>query len=215
MVTKRIVLVAGLIGGAAALVAIKPTKPICGIICIDGKSECGVGFGGCYDPCLEPAPTPPPCATPPTPYLSTWYPTPVPTPTTPEVANCSTIIVCVDGINSCGIPFGACIPDCKPWNIFTPPCPIDDILTLPLGAVPWNPATGTPALETPILVTPGVEIPFVEGPILVTPTLDTPILVTPTVEPAILQTPAVEILVTEAPIAEGPVPWIPGPGGFF
>ncbi|KAL7786780.1 hypothetical protein V8C37DRAFT_391693 [Trichoderma ceciliae] len=144
MATKSMVLAAALVGVAAALAKPKPTKTVCGVICVDSINECGQKYGGCYDPCTESAPTPPPCTTL---ALKTWYPTPIPVTTSEEVANCSSITVCVDGINSCGIPFGDCIPDCKPWNIFTPPCPPDALET-----IPWSPATPTDAAEEAAVV---------------------------------------------------------------
>ncbi|KAK3309952.1 uncharacterized protein B0T15DRAFT_19389 [Chaetomium strumarium] len=40
-------------------------------------------------------------------------------------SSCSaTVSVCWDGINECGMWYGGCFPDCKPWPTFTPPpCP--------------------------------------------------------------------------------------------
>ncbi|KAL6903052.1 hypothetical protein GGI43DRAFT_331347 [Trichoderma evansii] len=152
MAIKRTILAAALVGGVSALVASKASDIICGEICIDGVDDCGQPFRGCYDPCIESAPVPPPCLAP---MITTYYPTPVPTPTPGEIANCSTITVCVDGINSCGIPFGGCIPDCKPWNIFTPPCPADLIDIVPWGPetpgiLPLGPAIPTPSIEGPV-----------------------------------------------------------------
>lgn len=38
--------------------------------------------------------------------------------------NCSTRTVCADYVNDCGIWYGGCFADCKPWPTFTPPpCP--------------------------------------------------------------------------------------------
>ncbi|EHK17397.1 uncharacterized protein TRIVIDRAFT_66108 [Trichoderma virens Gv29-8] len=192
---KRMILAAALVGGAAALVANKPIKATntdCGIICTDEVNECGQKFGGCYDPCVDPVPTPPPCTVP---YVTSWHPTPMPTPTSPvEIYNCSAITVCVDGINSCGIPFGGCFPDCKPWNIIVPPCPEDDIDAVPFN--PFNPIPSTPASETPPSDIPASETPAPESPALEAPVLEVPFIESPVAE------------VDED--ADGPVPWIPG-----
>ncbi|KAL6871989.1 hypothetical protein J3F83DRAFT_626857 [Trichoderma novae-zelandiae] len=121
MASRGVVLFVAMLGGAAALATVKPTttRAVCGVICVDSINECGERYGGCYDPCLESAPTAPPC---PATYLTTWYPTPSPTPTTSSTAeetpDCSTITVCVDGINSCGIPFGAYVSPSFPPKPF-------------------------------------------------------------------------------------------------
>ncbi|KAL7906340.1 hypothetical protein GGI35DRAFT_487531 [Trichoderma velutinum] len=224
MAVQRIVFAVALAGGAAALATVKPIKPtstICGIICVDGVNECGQPYGGCYDPCVEPAPTPLPCTPP---YLSTWYPTPVPTPTSPtEILNCSSIIVCVDAINSCGIPFGGCIPDCKPWNLVTPPCPLDEITALPATPFPLIPASETPLIdpipltpavqplgpETPVPQSPIPQSPVVVGPISATPTGENPILVTPAVESPISVTPVVQSPISVTPASQTPTSQTP------
>ncbi|KAL2141493.1 hypothetical protein VTI28DRAFT_2367 [Corynascus sepedonium] len=64
------------------------------------------------------------------------------TPTKP----CTTdVTVCWDGINECGIMYGGCFPDCRPWPTFTPPpCPtskpsvITSVTTLPILTVPHH-----------------------------------------------------------------------------
>ncbi|KAL7934538.1 hypothetical protein V8C35DRAFT_301197 [Trichoderma chlorosporum] len=242
MAMKRVLLAAALAEGVAALMTakpinLKPTSTICRIVCVDGENECGQKYGGCYDPCFEPAPTPPPCTLP---YFRTWFPTPVPTlpPTPGEVFNCSSVIICIDGVNSCGIPFGACIPACKPWNIVTPSCPLDDITALPLDPVSLNPATATPIIE-PSLVTPITEPLILGSPTPVSPSPVTPTVETPTPETPSLGTPETPVLATPAsgtptpgaPIAQGPVaeavgvaegstpefpvPWIPEAGGII
>ncbi|KAH6984825.1 hypothetical protein BKA56DRAFT_581718 [Ilyonectria sp. MPI-CAGE-AT-0026] len=86
----------------AASVTAAPSKkcePV--ILCIDGMTECGVPWGGCYDTCYpERAPKPPPCED-----------------------DCSTRTICVDAINECGMMYGGCFPDCRPWPLTKPPCP--------------------------------------------------------------------------------------------
>ncbi|KAH6685339.1 hypothetical protein F5X68DRAFT_262593 [Plectosphaerella plurivora] len=83
-------------------------------ICADYVNECGMAYGGCFSDCKPyPSFTAPPC---PTGSTST----PVPT----SADNCSTRTVCADYINECGMMYGGCFPDCKPWPSFTaPPCP--------------------------------------------------------------------------------------------
>ncbi|KAK4251794.1 hypothetical protein C7999DRAFT_27473 [Corynascus novoguineensis] len=64
------------------------------------------------------------------------------TPTKP----CTTdVTVCWDGINECGMMYGGCFPDCRPWPTFTPPpCPtskpsvITSVTTLPILTVPHH-----------------------------------------------------------------------------
>ncbi|PTB62550.1 hypothetical protein BBK36DRAFT_1162809 [Trichoderma citrinoviride] len=113
-----------MLGGAAALAT--GADAVCGIICVDSVNECGERYGGCYDPCLEDAPEAPACTIP---YLHAWFDTEPPTPFTPLPEDgdedCEDIIVCVDGVNACGIPFGDCVPACLPWNITIPECPPD------------------------------------------------------------------------------------------
>ncbi|KAJ6444835.1 PQ loop repeat family protein [Purpureocillium lavendulum] len=89
-------------------------------ICIDGMSECDVPWGGCYNPCSQPAPTPAPC---PASSSDKSTITAAPIPTAAPEDDCHTRTVCVDAINSCGIRYGGCIPDCKPWKLSVPPCP--------------------------------------------------------------------------------------------
>ncbi|KAG6014113.1 hypothetical protein E4U54_005808 [Claviceps lovelessii] len=88
--------------------------------CISFINECGVHYSGCYKPCKERPPIPPPCSPITTPVqLPTGG---LPTPTSKD--NCSTRTVCVDYVNECGMWYGGCIPDCKPWKSFAkPPCP--------------------------------------------------------------------------------------------
>ncbi|KAH6650605.1 hypothetical protein F5144DRAFT_52791 [Chaetomium tenue] len=80
-------------------------------------------------------PTPKPTSTkkphPTTTKKPTVKPPVTPTPTkkfttsTTKAASCNThVSVCWDGINECGMMYGGCFPDCKPWPTFTPPpCP--------------------------------------------------------------------------------------------
>ncbi|KAL2184095.1 hypothetical protein L209DRAFT_481254 [Thermothelomyces heterothallicus CBS 203.75] len=75
-------------------------------------------------------------------------PTKFTTSTTRPSSTCSTdVTVCWDGINECGMMYGGCFPDCKPWPTFTPPpCPttttkqtptvITSVTTLPILTVP-------------------------------------------------------------------------------
>ncbi|KAK0729023.1 hypothetical protein B0T21DRAFT_204917 [Apiosordaria backusii] len=47
----------------------------------------------------------------------------IPTPTKSSTCNGSGLTVCADYINDCGMMYGGCFPDCKPWPTFTaPPC---------------------------------------------------------------------------------------------
>ncbi|KAL2168283.1 hypothetical protein VTG60DRAFT_202 [Thermothelomyces hinnuleus] len=78
----------------------------------------------------------------------TPIPTKFTTSTTRPSSTCSTdVTVCWDGINECGMMYGGCFPDCKPWPTFTPPpCPttttkqtptvITSVTTLPILTVP-------------------------------------------------------------------------------
>ncbi|KAM7193516.1 hypothetical protein V8F33_007743 [Rhypophila sp. PSN 637] len=114
------------------------------ILCVDGINECGIRFGNCYDVCNPAAkPTPPPCP-PTTKTTTTAAPTTTDKPlgnilltttTTPKkttttttsstkttsTCNGSGLQVCWDGINACGMMYGGCFADCKPWPTFTPP----------------------------------------------------------------------------------------------
>ncbi|PHH69599.1 hypothetical protein CDD80_6620 [Ophiocordyceps camponoti-rufipedis] len=50
--------------------------------------------------------------------------TPTPTPKPDPIDDCRTRTICIDKINSCGMMYGGCVPDCHPWPSFTPPpCP--------------------------------------------------------------------------------------------
>ncbi|KAL7813953.1 hypothetical protein V8C44DRAFT_326788 [Trichoderma aethiopicum] len=189
MASRGVVLFAAMLGGAAALATAKPadTAAICGIVCVDKVNECGEKYGGCYDPCLEAAPEEPPCTIPGT---HIWYPTPPPSEVIPftegEDGDCSDIIVCIDGVNECGIPFGACIPDCKPWDITIPSCPPDateptetdggnatdggdgsdggDETNEPVEAVPWQGAE-LPVPEEPVVGEPVPGEPLIGEPV--------------------------------------------------
>ncbi|EGR46119.1 uncharacterized protein TRIREDRAFT_123199 [Trichoderma reesei QM6a] len=190
MASRGVVLFAAMLGGAAALATVKPDAN-CAIICVDSVNECGEKYGGCYDPCLEAAPEAPACTIPGT---RVWYPTPPPTEITPftdgEDEDCNDIIVCIDGINECGIPFGDCIPACKPWNITIPSCPPDadepsetdgtdagdgtdgdDETDGPVEAVPWQGAE-VPAPEEPVVAEPVVGEPVPEDPLIGEPVAD-------------------------------------------
>ncbi|KAM3509363.1 hypothetical protein MY11210_006362 [Beauveria gryllotalpidicola] len=57
--------------------------------------------------------------------------------TTPTPDNCSTRTVCLDYVNECGIWYGGCVPDCKPWPTFSkPPCPSTTSTTISITATP-------------------------------------------------------------------------------
>ncbi|KAG6010815.1 hypothetical protein E4U21_004203 [Claviceps maximensis] len=91
----------------------------CPRMCINAVNECGVPYRGCFRPCRQRAPIPPPCGivTDAAELPAAGLPTPAPE------DNCSTRTVCVDAINECGMMYGGCIPDCKPWKLAKPPCP--------------------------------------------------------------------------------------------
>ncbi|KAI0599272.1 hypothetical protein F4775DRAFT_591716 [Biscogniauxia sp. FL1348] len=89
-----------------ALGAAHPQGQVCGVICVDAINDCGIQYGGCYDPCTDPKPVAPPC----------------PSSSSSAPADCPTI--CVDAINDCGIPYGSCYPICSTQLKPTPPpCP--------------------------------------------------------------------------------------------
>ncbi|PHH63338.1 hypothetical protein CDD81_6035 [Ophiocordyceps australis] len=100
--TLLILAIAGAVCAAPPMV--KPTHI--------ADNHCGQPFGKCYEPlgivarADAPTPTAPPKAKP-----------------TTTKDDCHTRTVCIDGINKCGIPWGVCIPDCKPWKYQTPECP--------------------------------------------------------------------------------------------
>ncbi|CAI4216363.1 unnamed protein product [Parascedosporium putredinis] len=86
-------------------------------LCIDGYDDCGqmlqcvrTGEEPDSSPCN---PTTVTTTTPPTDY-----------PTSQPTSDCASITVCADYINDCGMMYGGCFPDCRPWPTFTaPPCP--------------------------------------------------------------------------------------------
>ncbi|KAK4132403.1 hypothetical protein BT67DRAFT_88680 [Trichocladium antarcticum] len=86
-------------------------------VCWDGINECGQMYGGCFPDCQPwPTFTPPPCS-------SSATITSVPTGGPSSSCDGSGKSVCWDGMNDCGVPYGGCFPDCKPWPTFTaPPC---------------------------------------------------------------------------------------------
>ncbi|KAJ3492052.1 hypothetical protein NLG97_g5485 [Lecanicillium saksenae] len=91
-------------------------------VCIDKVNECGMWYGGCVPDC-KPWPTFSKPACPTDTVITTTKTTSAPT-TTSTPDNCSTRSVCADYVNSCGMWYGGCFPDCKPWPTFTPPpCP--------------------------------------------------------------------------------------------
>ncbi|KAK3694706.1 hypothetical protein B0T22DRAFT_507444 [Podospora appendiculata] len=109
-------------------------------ICVDSVNACGVRYGGCYDICDESAkPVAPLCAVEPdassttsTIIVMTTATVPVPTSVAPPATTSDTscpgagsgMMVCADWINSCGMMYGGCFKDCKPWPTFVaPPCP--------------------------------------------------------------------------------------------
>ncbi|KAK1238778.1 hypothetical protein MKX07_004354 [Trichoderma sp. CBMAI-0711] len=178
MASRGVVLLAAMLGGAAALATVKPDAN-CAIICVDSVNECGEKYGGCYDPCLEAAPEAPACTIPGT---RVWYPTPPPTEITPfadgEDEDCNDII---------------------PWNITIPSCPSDadepaetdggdetdgvdgtdagdgtdgdDETDGPVEAVPWQGAE-VPAPEEPVVAQPVVGEPVPEDPLIGEPVPD-------------------------------------------
>ncbi|KAK3336554.1 hypothetical protein B0T19DRAFT_42744 [Cercophora scortea] len=109
-------------------------------ICVDAINACGVRYGGCYDMCDESAkPVAPLCAVDPNAVstTSTTATVPVPTtvaPPTTSDSGCpgagSGMLVCADWINACGMMYGGCFKDCKPWPTFVaPPCPSSTTLS--------------------------------------------------------------------------------------
>ncbi|KAI1640672.1 hypothetical protein F4809DRAFT_400825 [Biscogniauxia mediterranea] len=101
-----------------ALGAAYPQKQECGMICVDAINDCGVRYGGFYDPCTDPKPVAPPCPS----SSSSGAP-----------ADCPTI--CVDAINDCGIRYGSCYPVCSTQLRPTPP-PCPPTMTLATGTTP-------------------------------------------------------------------------------
>ncbi|KAI1858252.1 hypothetical protein JX265_010920 [Neoarthrinium moseri] len=102
-----------------------PPYPHCPhTICVDGINKCGIKYGACYDQCKPwKSPTPPPCSSTITVKPTTTKPTTT-KPTTSTTDNCSTRTVCADYVNECGIWYGGCFPDCRPWPSFSKPtCP--------------------------------------------------------------------------------------------
>ncbi|KAI6381644.1 hypothetical protein MCOR25_001114 [Pyricularia grisea] len=100
-------------------------------VCWDGTNECGEMYGGCFPDCT-PWPT---FSKPPCPSIEV-KPTTFSTITSPPVisgtglvtgftgTNCFNRTVCWEAVNNCGIPYGGCFPDCRPWPTFTrPACP--------------------------------------------------------------------------------------------
>ncbi|KAK4128670.1 hypothetical protein N657DRAFT_639159 [Parathielavia appendiculata] len=67
-----------------------------------------------------------------------------PSSTTTSACTATAPWLCWDGINECGMMYGGCFPDCKPWPTFAPPpCPTKDkptvitrVTTLPTLTVP-------------------------------------------------------------------------------
>ncbi|KAK1832811.1 hypothetical protein QBC39DRAFT_370559 [Podospora conica] len=126
--------------------------------CVDAINKCGVRYGACYDVCKpELAPVAPLCV------VSTPAPTATSTkvagcdepkttstptttstvvPTTPTAPGCpagktgSGYMLCADYINACGMMYGGCFPDCKPWPTFVPPpCPSSVMPAVPVQTV--------------------------------------------------------------------------------
>ncbi|KAK3393637.1 hypothetical protein B0H63DRAFT_554977 [Podospora didyma] len=124
-----------IVGGRANAAAIPEAQPqgVCEptILCVDGINTCGVRFGGCYDICDAKAkPSPPPCPKTTTTTLTVptkGVPTTITTSTVPTAtvdAECAKRTVCADYVNSCGMMYGGCFADCRPWPTFAPPpCP--------------------------------------------------------------------------------------------
>ncbi|KAK4105614.1 hypothetical protein N658DRAFT_556054 [Parathielavia hyrcaniae] len=165
---SSILLLAGL--GAAVPVASSEGRCESRIICVDAINRCGIRYGGCYDICdVTAKPVAPPCPTStrkPTPSTTKKLPvtsTTKPTVTSTKKSSTLTTLtkrpssssttractatapwLCWDGINECGMMYGGCFPDCKPWPTFTPPpCPTGDkptmiskVTTLPTLTVP-------------------------------------------------------------------------------
>ncbi|EGX90829.1 hypothetical protein CCM_07249 [Cordyceps militaris CM01] len=100
-----------------------PTPDNCSTrtICLDYVNECGIWYGGCVPDC-KPWPTfsKPPCPS----TTSVTVTTTAPPTTSTSVDDCHTRTVCIDYVNECGMMYGGCVPDCKPWPTFSkPPCP--------------------------------------------------------------------------------------------
>ncbi|KAI1494074.1 hypothetical protein F5X96DRAFT_666145 [Biscogniauxia mediterranea] len=76
-----------------ALGAAHPQEEECGVICVDAINDCGVQYGGCYDPCTDPKPVAPPCPS----SSSSGAPEDCPT-------------ICVDAINDCAQAHPAALP---------------------------------------------------------------------------------------------------------
>ncbi|OAR00615.1 hypothetical protein LLEC1_02797 [Akanthomyces lecanii] len=123
-------------GGACTVVTITPTTTTTAptststttsvddchtrTICIDNVNECGLWYGGCIPDC-KPYPT---FSKPPCPPTTTTTTTSVPTTSTTSADDCHTRTICIDHVNECGLWYGGCIPDCKPYPTFSkPPCP--------------------------------------------------------------------------------------------
>ncbi|QPH18851.1 hypothetical protein C2857_003953 [Epichloe festucae Fl1] len=106
---------------ASTAVAFLPPLVIakCEMRCINAISPCGVPYGGCFNPCTEAAPVPPPCDG----VIIAGLPTQGKQPMNAMLDDCRTRTVCVDAVNECGIRYGGCIPDCRPWKLSKPPCP--------------------------------------------------------------------------------------------
>ncbi|OAA80045.1 hypothetical protein LEL_03531 [Akanthomyces lecanii RCEF 1005] len=70
--------------------------------------------------------------------IKTITPTTTSPPTTTSTPdNCSTRSVCIDLVNECGMWYGGCIPDCKPWPTFSkPPCPPTTTTTMTTTSTP-------------------------------------------------------------------------------
>ncbi|KAL0938891.1 uncharacterized protein CTRU02_205501 [Colletotrichum truncatum] len=144
-----IVSVAGLATAAPQVEAgdKKPPTKCPQTLCIDGINPAcpSVRWGGCYDTCKPwTKPKMSPCPRPPRPtksFTRTTAKPPSPTTFPPEPTstsdNCSTRTVCADYINSCGMMYGGCFPDCKPWPSFVaPPCPTTTQSDI---GMPWPP----------------------------------------------------------------------------
>ncbi|KAJ6787385.1 hypothetical protein PWT90_08599 [Aphanocladium album] len=106
-------------------------------ICIDAVNECGMWYGGCIPDCKPYPPFSKPIC--PTDTVITTTPTSTPTTTS---GSCSDRTICIDLVNECGMWYGGCVPDCKPYPTFSKPaCPTDTVITT--TATPTPTTTGT------------------------------------------------------------------------
>ncbi|KAK0618266.1 hypothetical protein B0T17DRAFT_331686 [Bombardia bombarda] len=126
-------------------------------ICFDTVNACGVKWGACYDKCKPSEKPLGPYCVPPTPTSASATSTPVTVTLTTSVSGPSTVTappntsvtgsgcgtsagsgatICWDGINSCGMTYGGCFADCRPWPTFTPPACVTKTGGIPAPSIP-------------------------------------------------------------------------------